>query len=932
MINKFKNLNLRTKLLGSFILLSVIAGAASYVIPQLALSVIAEEAFPATVLTGVIRSSIQSQREEILEFVASGDREAQAEFFEAVNESQARFSQLEKEQPLLFEQEEHWGQLRQLSQEMATVGDRMFQSHTQVLGHLAIMQLIEAEIDDIFSTGQQLIAGRAESINQLATSGEGEADIAGLQLAFATFFEQINILQLEAINYVTFGDEADKARFINTARQLEQTLSRLEINLNMDNPKEKTLLIRLNRVKNRIVDSGHIVLAQHTKTLEALLILDEVEAKLHATSGVIQTTAQNRLEANTTFARRGLLAISTLALVLAVVIGGFLANSIMQPIDQLVSAAKQISAGRLGIRAQVTTGDEIGELAESFNQMVQKLQEVTKQVSSQAQERIQTLEVTTQITRRIATISEMNSLLKYVINAIHENFHFYHTQIYLIDDETEDLVLAHGYGNVGQKLQETQHQLKSGQGIVGTVAATNESFFSNDVEQALNFVQNPLLPDTRSELAVPLRKAERVIGVLDIQSDQLDRFTASDLALMQSLANQIAVSVDNLRLVEETQQALRENERLNARLTREGWEKTAEERSHRAYRFIGGDQKRITPAANVWTDRMHQAVQLKDLITHTGSNGDAVSGSEVAVPLILRGQVIGVMEMKKDAAKSFTTDELEIVKAVANQTSLALESARLSEEQESTIIQLRDVDRLKSEFLTSMSHELRTPLNSIIGFADILLQGIDGPLSENALTDVTAIHNSGKHLLALINDLLDLSKIEAGRMELNRENLSVSDVFNEVLSSVTALLTQKDVDLVIDIPNELPNIWADPLRLNQVLINLVSNGIKFTEEGQVVMRANVTDNQLMEISVSDTGIGIPQDKFDLVFEHFRQVDSRTNRKFQGTGMGLAIARQLAELHGGSMWIDSVMGEGTTFTFTIPVVTEELLALKATTED
>jgi signal transduction histidine kinase len=254
-----------------------------------------------------------------------------------------------------------------------------------------------------------------------------------------------------------------------------------------------------------------------------------------------------------------------------------------------------------------------------------------------------------------------------------------------------------------------------------------------------------------------------------------------------------------------------------------------------------------------------------------------------------------------------------------------LENARLSQEQERTIVQLQEVDRLKSEFLTSMSHELRTPLNSIIGFADIILQGIDGPLTEHALTDITAIHNSGKHLLNLINDLLDLSKIEAGRMELARVPLSIPDLFSEVAATASSLLTKKPVDLVFDLPDEAPPIWADPLRISQILLNLVSNAIKFTEEGTVTMAAKPIEGNLMQVSVTDTGIGIPDDKFDLVFEHFRQVDSRTNRKFQGTGMGLAIARQLAELHGGRMWLESAVGEGTTFYFSIPIATKEQLA-------
>jgi signal transduction histidine kinase len=514
-------------------------------------------------------------------------------------------------------------------------------------------------------------------------------------------------------------------------------------------------------------------------------------------------------------------------------------------------------------------------------------------------------------------ISTLEELLTYVVNRVQEEFTLYHTQIYLIDQKTEELVMAKGFGEVGAQLKTRDHRLGAGQGIVGTVASTNEPFLSNNVDDLLNFVRNPLLPKTQSELAVPLRKASKVLGVLDIQCAVTGRFSETDLAMMQSLANQVATAIENVRLLEEMQTAVQEVERLNRRLTREGWEESLTEAGPTAYRFIGDDRRQVVPDPQAWLSPMKEAAAKKSLIM-TGGNHQTPA-TEIAVPLMLRGEVIGVMGVRRTERTAWSEEEVAAVEAVANQTSLALESARLSQEQEKTIVKLRSVDRLKSEFLTSMSHELRTPLNSIIGFADILLQGIDGPLNEQATTDITAIHNSGKHLLALINDILDLSKIEAGRMELACSPLSIDHTFNDVAASVSSLLTKKPVDLKIALSDEMPAIWADSLRLRQILINLVSNAIKFTEEGFVTMKAELLDEQnMLQISVSDTGIGIPEDKFNLVFEHFRQVDARTNRKYQGTGMGLAIARQLAELHGGRMWLDSTLGQGTTFYFTIPL--------------
>jgi signal transduction histidine kinase len=267
-----------------------------------------------------------------------------------------------------------------------------------------------------------------------------------------------------------------------------------------------------------------------------------------------------------------------------------------------------------------------------------------------------------------------------------------------------------------------------------------------------------------------------------------------------------------------------------------------------------------------------------------------------------------------------------VVESVADQVSRALENARLSKEQEKTIERLKDIDRLKSEFLTSMSHELRTPLNSIIGFADVLLQGIDGDLPDLALNDIQLIHNSGKHLLALINDILDLSKIEAGKMDLVREALDVSEVIESVLASSASLVKDKPVNILVDVAESLPPVYADKLRLNQILLNLVSNAAKFTHQGSITINARLDETipGQMRLAVIDTGIGIPQSKLGTIFERFRQADMTTTRKYGGTGLGLAICRQLIEMHGGTIKVTSQEGIGSEFSFTIPLAEGENL--------
>lgn len=610
--------------------------------------------------------------------------------------------------------------------------------------------------------------------------------------------------------------------------------------------------------------------------------------------------------------------------IITVAISIRLGRSIVNPLRLLAKTSKEVAKGDWEASLPITGQDEIGQLGQSFREMASQLRNLVNTLEDQIEERTKFFKTIAEMSGQITSISDIDELLSYITNHIRDDFNFYHAHIYLVDDTTGDLVMAEGSGEVGQKLKAQGHRLGAGEGIVGTVAATNQHFLSNNVNEVLNFVRNKLLPRTNSELAVPLRRGDKVLGVLDIQSEEINRFTNEEVELMQSLANQIAVAIDNVRLLSEAQDALQEVERLNSRLTGQIWEEFVEAEPIAGYRFIGGDRPKILPDSKAWLSPMQDAINQKQLVHQIiDGNGDQ-SQLGLAVPLVVQGKVIGTLGVNRPVSQRWIEEELSAVETVAGQVARALENARLNKEQGKIILQLKEVDRLKSEFLASMSHELRTPLNSIIGFADILLQGIDGPLTDNALMDITAIHNSGKHLLALINDILDLSKIEAGRMELSCSAITISHMFKEVSSSVSSLLKDKPLELIQKVEPDLPPIWADSLRLSQIIINLVSNAIKFTEQGIVTMGAKIYERngRLMHVYVQDTGIGIPSDKFHIVFEHFRQVDSRVSRQYQGTGMGLAIAKQLVELHGGKMWLDSELGEGSVFQFTVPFVEKE----------
>ncbi len=241
-----------------------------------------------------------------------------------------------------------------------------------------------------------------------------------------------------------------------------------------------------------------------------------------------------------------------------------------------------------------------------------------------------------------------------------------------------------------------------------------------------------------------------------------------------------------------------------------------------------------------------------------------------------------------------------------------------SEQLEVALRRATEADRLKSEFLANMSHELRTPLNSIIGFSRVILNGIDGPLTELQRTDLTAIHNSGVHLLQLINDILDLSKIEAGHMELQKEPVDLAPVVRGVLDTCRPLVEGKPLNLVEQIPPDLPPAYADPIRVRQIILNLVSNAIKYTDRGAITVSARRQDGEIV-ISVRDTGIGIAPQDLPRVFEPFRQVGKALERRAAGTGLGLTISRRFVEMHGGRIWVESEPGQGSTFSFTLPAM-------------
>jgi len=236
-------------------------------------------------------------------------------------------------------------------------------------------------------------------------------------------------------------------------------------------------------------------------------------------------------------------------------------------------------------------------------------------------------------------------------------------------------------------------------------------------------------------------------------------------------------------------------------------------------------------------------------------------------------------------------------------------------------VKLKELDRLKSEFLATMSHELRTPLNSIIGFTGIILQGISGEINEEQRKQLSMVYKSAKHLLALINGILDLSRIESGKMEILLERFKIQDVVSEVAQGLSPMISEKGLELIIDIPDEIPEIYSDRKKVSQIFLNLVNNAVKFTEAGEIRIECRL-DNDNLEISVSDTGIGIRKENMEYLFQTFRQINGTVRRRYEGAGLGLYLCHKLVTLLGGRLWAESEYGKGSRFTFTLPIGFEE----------
>jgi signal transduction histidine kinase len=337
----------------------------------------------------------------------------------------------------------------------------------------------------------------------------------------------------------------------------------------------------------------------------------------------------------------------------------------------------------------------------------------------------------------------------------------------------------------------------------------------------------------------------------------------------------------------------------------------------------------VVPARNTGTGRAlveGHVIHIPDVLNDPDFNwpeAQQLGGfrTMLGVPMLREGVPVGVLTLTRSEVRPFTDKQIELVATFADQAAIAIENVRLFDEIQEKSHQLEEASQHKSRFLANMSHELRTPLNAILGYTELIQDSVYGEPPEKMAAVLERISRNGKHLLGLINDVLDLSKIEAGQLVLALADYSIKDVVHGVYGAVETLAASKKLAFKVEMAANLPTGRGDERRLTQVLLNLVGNAIKFTDQGAITIKASAADGAY-NVAVQDTGPGISKADQEKLFQEFQQADNSITKSKGGTGLGLAISKRIIEMHGGRIWVESQPGQGSTFSLTLPIKVEQ----------
>lgn len=550
---------------------------------------------------------------------------------------------------------------------------------------------------------------------------------------------------------------------------------------------------------------------------------------------------------------------------------------------------------------------------------------------------------------------DMSKVFPAVVNTIAEAFGFSLVSIYLLEHGALRLQAQVGY--------KVYHEIiELNQGVNGRVVQRGEAVFMPDISVDPNFLSTS--EEVGSLICIPLiGRGREVLGTLNIESYKNYPLDEYDFKLCQSLAEHVVLALEQSRLYRSEQRRANQLALLNQigrDLTASLDVETIIERVIGPIRrklgyygvnlgLVEGDNLvyRVNLALDMPEGKLYPVpLNANNLGSYCVKTGEMLlvqdvsreprfrfwemlpeTRAEMLLPLRSAGQVIGVLDIESDRVNAFDDDDVILLKTLADETSVALENARRFErlrqqsaELNQTNRKLAEANRLKSEFLANVSHELRTPLNSIIGYIDMLQAGFYGDLTAEMNDPLERVTRNSQRLLALINDVLDLSNIEAGRFQVIPEYFVVADMLHNTCNRFDQQARQKGLDFQLQIDPAMPRlIQHDPRRLHQVLCNLLANAVKFTERGKITVTVALLPAapSRFTISVQDTGIGIPEGEFEHIFEEFRQIDGSSTRQYGGTGLGLALVARTCQMMGGDVRVSSLVGKGSTFVITLP---------------